>query len=60
MIYILDATETDSDALFLFETLDRQKFVNIDTRIGFDFEETLAIIKVLHISTVNIYFVHLE
>ncbi|XP_055307450.1 uncharacterized protein LOC129571658 isoform X2 [Sitodiplosis mosellana] len=40
-----NATQSDADALILLENIVHENFVHIDERIGFDREESLAVIK---------------
>lgn len=46
-----DAEYADSDAILLLENVKFQNFTNRDKRIGFNTNETFAILKVFHILT---------
>lgn len=48
MCVFTDAQSADSDAVLMLENVKFQNYVNGDKLIGFDTDETLAILKVFY------------
>lgn len=49
----LDAISADIDAIVLLENIKSSNYVNVDRFIGFDRDETLAVIKVIVIKVIG-------
>lgn len=47
-LFLSDANLADADAILLLENVKIANYNNIDRFVGFDVDETLAVIKVLH------------